>query len=188
MGTNAKVLLQFDRPFFTGFGDWSGSLNRADAPLFGTWESGSTDGEAQTGLLTVYSGGRVGAGYGPSSPHGVAPEQVVADTLAALAEAVPEVSDAYNGRAWLDSWVDSNWARGSYAAFGPGQTHRYWGTLGEAQGTVHLAGEQTSTHSQGYLNGGVESGCRVAAEILEATGIPLAPGLARIRRAEQEEA
>jgi hypothetical protein len=51
-----------------------------------------------------------------------------------------------------------------------------------------MAGEQTSTHSQGYLNGGVESGCRVAAEILEASGIPLAPGLARITRAEQEEA
>lgn len=64
MGTNAKVLLQFDRPFYTGFGDWSGGLNRGDDPILGTWESGSTDGAERLGLLTVYSGGDVGASYG----------------------------------------------------------------------------------------------------------------------------
>ena len=33
---------------------------------------------------------------------------------------------------------------------------------------MHFAGEHTSTHSQGYLNGGVESGDRAACEVLHA--------------------
>jgi monoamine oxidase len=33
---------------------------------------------------------------------------------------------------------------------------------------VHFAGEHTSTHSQGYLNGAVESGQRAASEVLQA--------------------
>jgi len=72
MGTNAKVLLQFDRPFYTGFGDWSGGMNRGDEPILGTWESGATDGAKALGLLTVYSGGHVGAGYDADLPHGPA--------------------------------------------------------------------------------------------------------------------
>jgi monoamine oxidase len=35
---------------------------------------------------------------------------------------------------------------------------------------VHFAGEHTSTHSQGYLNGAVESGQRAAREVLAAIG------------------
>ncbi|WP_408641693.1 FAD-dependent oxidoreductase [Solicola gregarius] len=78
------------------------------------------------------------------------------------------MADAYNGRSWLDSWVDDPWVRGSYAAFLPGQYTRYWGYLGKAECGVHFAGEHTSTHSQGYLNGGVESGERAAREVLTA--------------------
>jgi monoamine oxidase len=182
MGTNAKVLLQFDRPFFTGFGDWSGGLNHADPPLIGTWESSATDGSDRYGLLTVYSGGSVGAGYGPAEPHAPADPEVVSQTLAAIDAAVPGVTEAFDGDAWLDSWADDPWVHGSYAAFLPGQLSSYWGALGEAQGNVHLAGEQTSTYSQGFLNGGVESGSRAASEVLTALGLPLPEGLVRSDR------
>jgi monoamine oxidase len=50
----------------------------------------------------------------------------------------------------------------------PGQYTRYWGYLDNAEDGVHFAGEHTSTHSQGYLNGGVESGMRAAREVLAA--------------------
>ena len=50
------------------------------------------------------------------------------------------------------------------------------------QGAVHLAGEQTSTYSQGYLNGGVESGGRAAAEVLDALGLALPAGIVRSNR------
>ena len=185
MGTNAKVLMQFDRPFYTGFGDWSGGLNRGDDPIFGTWESGGTDGSEGFGLLTVFSGGRVGAGYDADEPHAVADRRVVTETLAAIEQAVPGVTEAFNGRAWLDSWVQDPWVGGSYAAFLPGQLTSYWGATSQAQGPVHLAGEQTSTYSQGFLNGGVESGSRAAAEVLGAIGRPLPEGLARSLRLER---
>ena len=178
MGTNAKVLLQFDRPFFTGFGNWSGGMQRGDDPAFGTWESGSTDG-GKLGLLTVYSGGEVGAGYPGVEPHELASSSVVEDTLAAIDEVVPGVSGSFTGVAWLDLWIRDPWVRGSYAAFLPGQITGFFGTLAEPQGTVHIAGEHTSVFSQGYLNGGVESGSRAAAEVLEALGKPLPPGLVR---------
>ena len=179
MGTNAKVLLQFDRPFYTGFGDWSGGLNRGDNPIFGTWESGSTDGAEGLGLLTVYSGGRVGAGYAAEEAHAPASQTVIDTTLAAIDQAVPGVSSAFNGRAWLDSWAQDPWVGGSYAAFLPGQVTRFWGALTTPQGPVHIGGEHTSTFSQGFLNGGVESGGRVAAEVLDVLGRPLPPGLER---------
>lgn len=182
MGTNAKVLLQFDRPFYTGFGHWSGGMNRGDEPILGTWESGGTDGADGLGLLTVFSGGHVGAGYNVDEPHAPADQRVIDETLAAIEQVVPGVTEAFNGRAWLDSWVHDPWVGGSYAAFLPGHLTSFWGATSQPQGSVHLAGEQTSTFSQGFLNGGVESGSRAAAEVLEAIGRPLPPGLAKSLR------
>lgn len=182
MGTNAKVLLQFDRPFYTGFGDWSGGLSRGDDPLIGTWESSGTDGNDDLGLLTVYSGGRVGAGYEADEPHAPASAGVVEEMLAAIGAAVPDISSAFDGDAWLDAWVMDPWVGGSYAAFLPGQLSRFWGALGTAQGRIHLAGEQTSSYSQGYLNGGVESGSRAASEVLAVLGLPLPEGVVRSDR------
>jgi len=39
--------------------------------------------------------------------------------LANLERGVPGVADAWNGPAFLDSWVDDPRVRGSYAGFGP---------------------------------------------------------------------
>jgi hypothetical protein len=75
-------------------------------------------------VITVYSGGHVGASYGPAQPHGPAPAEVLGSTLTAIDAVVPGVGAAFNGRAWLDSWVDDPWARGSYAAYLPGQYTR----------------------------------------------------------------
>ena len=47
-----------------------------------------------------------------------------------------------------------------------------------AEGGLHFAGEHTSMFSQGYLNGGVESGGRAAAEVLDALGVEYPAGLA----------
>ena len=94
--------------------------------------------------------------------------------LANLERGVPGVTDAWNGLAFLDSWVDDPWVRGSYAGFGPGQYTDFWGFLGLREGPVHFAGEHTSTFSQGFLNGGVESGERAAREVTNALGVPVA--------------
>ena len=189
MGTNAKVLMQFDRPF-SDFGLWSGSVARADDPIWGTWESGTTDGVAAQGfgMLTVFAGGREGASYDTTQAHGPAPPSVVDATLAALDEMVPGVAGAHSGDAWLDFWAIDPWVRGSYAAFGPGDTTSFLGIMGIPEGGLHFAGEHTSMFSQGYLNGGVESGGRAAAEVLDTLGIEHPAELANaIRRQRQYE-
>ena len=120
----------------------------------------------RSGLLTVYSGGHVGASYAPRQAHGPAPRRVVTGTLAELGRAVPDLPRGYAGRAWLDSWVDDPYTRGSYAAFEPGQFTRYWGFVGRPEHHVHFAGEHTSRRALGFLDGAVESGRRAAREVL----------------------
>jgi monoamine oxidase len=173
MGTNAKLNLQLDRSFEAL--DWTGGFP-SDEPHYVTWDStyGQTDPAPGTPVLTVYNGGIEGASYPTDVAHAPASLAIVADVLANLERGVPGVTGAWNGLAFLDSWVDDPWVRGSYAGFGPGQYTDFWGFLEVREGPVHFAGEHTSTFSQGYLNGGVESGERAAREVMNALGVPVA--------------
>lgn len=170
MGTNAKLNLQLNRSFATL--DWSASFT-SDEPHHVTWDStyGQTDPAPGDPILTVYNGGIEGATYPTGVAHAPAPRAVVDATLANLARGVSGIRGAFNGKAFLDSWVDDPWARGSYAGFGPGQYTDFWGFLKRSEGAAHFAGEHTSTHSQGYLNGGVESGERAAKQVGRSLGV-----------------
>ena len=162
MGTNTKVLLQFaNRP--ARFGNWNGELV-TDRPYHDTWETSLTQPGGE-GLITVYSGGAVGAGYAPGRAHGRAPERVVRRTLAALERAVPGIIRDFNGRAWLDDWGADRWTKGSYAAFLPGQYTRFGFAIARPEGGLHFAGEHTSDAYQGFLEGAVRSGERCAREV-----------------------
>jgi monoamine oxidase len=48
--------------------------------------------------------------------------------------------------------------------------HPFWGFLEKPEGNALFAGEHTSTHSQGYLNGGVETGEWAARQVLNVLG------------------
>lgn len=186
MGTNSKVLLQFDQPL-RSFDNWSSYLQRADEPQFSTWESSSTDNPAtEQTLLTLFAGGRAGTAYDTDQAHGQAPADVADQMIGALDEMVPGIAAAHTGDSWLDFWAQDPWARGSYAAFLPGNTTAFLGIMGEPEGRAHFAGEHTSVYSQGFLNGGAESGSRVAAELLDALDRPYPPGLSRALRAQQQ--
>jgi monoamine oxidase len=165
MGTNGKLNLQLNRTF-ADLG-WSAGFS-SDEPHYVTWDStyGQTRPAPRTPVLTVYNGGHDGATYPTDRGHAPAPDRIVHGTLAALARGVDDIADAFNGLAYLDAPVNDPWIRGSYAGFGPGQYTDFWGCLGDPEGPVHFAGEHTSTHSQGYLNGAVESGERAAAEVV----------------------
>lgn len=70
---------------------------------------------------------------------------------------------------YLDhSFMNEEWSRGCYAGVpGPG----LWTTLGPALrqpiGRIHWAGTETSDIWNGYIDGAVRSGERVAREVLE---------------------
>jgi monoamine oxidase len=169
MGTNAKLQFQLNRSLLDV--DWTGAF-RSDDPKFGTWDStyGQSDPHPETPVITIYTGGRAGAEYPTDVPHGTAPPAIIEAALDALARGVVDIREAYNGIAYLDSWVDDPWVHGSYAGFAPGQYTDFWGFLEKPEGNALFAGEHTSTHSQGYLNGGVETGERAARQVLNLLG------------------
>ncbi len=170
MGTNAKVLMQFDgRP--QDYGDWNGYMI-SDAPFLYTWES--TLGEpGRRSIVTTYFGGRSGAaGLRAREPHAPTLAREAHRNLRSLgqdgATGLGGIRAGFTGRAWTDRWVADPWARGSYAAYLPGQYTRYYGYVGKPEGAIHFAGEHTALANQGYLEGAVASGERAAEEIATA--------------------
>jgi monoamine oxidase len=131
MGTNAKVLLQFEDRFPT-FG-WNGLFD-LDVPKTDSWDSALAE-PGPGGLLTISSGGKTGAGYPVDQPHAPAPSGVVDDALTFLDTYLPGMRDSFNGRSWLDSWVDDPWVKGSYAAFLPGNGRASSVTWGSRRAT-----------------------------------------------------
>ena len=172
MGTNAKVLMQFDlRP--QEYGGWNGYMY-SDDPFLATWES-TLGVPGRASILTTYFGGRSGAGglIAPE-PHAATVPREVRRNLESLGQGgrmgLGGIARGFNGRAWTDRWVADPWARGSYAAFLPGQYTHFYGFAGKPEGAIHFAGEHTATDNQGYLEGAVESGERAAGEIVRALG------------------
>ena len=177
MGQDSKLMLQYDvRPW--KMHDWSATMTAAD-PDFDTWESSAME-AGKAGLITVYAGGDTSVSWHGPSPHTEATPALRNQILDVIDAAVPGSKAHFNGRAVADLWSHDPWTQGSYAAFGPNQYTRYWGHLGKAEGGVHFAGEATSTFSQGFLNGGVESGDRTAIEVMRKLGIKVPKGLAAL--------
>jgi monoamine oxidase len=181
MGTDVKLILQYRRrpATFTVHGrPWSGSLNYAD-PNYETWDSTATQ-SGTAGLITVFAGGSGSTAFASPAYHAWAPARLSDTVLGQINGAVPGTRDQFNGKAWLDYWTGDPWTRGSYAAYPPGQMTKYWGYAGIPEGNIHFAGEHTSTYSQGFLNGGVESGQRAAIEVLRALGHPVPASIASL--------
>lgn len=164
MGGNTKLLLGFDRPM-SSLAPGTGSAT-FEPPHLTIWDS-SIGQEGPGGLATVYTATKL---FDADAAHGEAPPAAVDQALRLLDSVAPGARDAFTGRAWLDSWPDDPWSHGSYSTWGPGDATRYWGFVGLPEDGVHFAGEHTSTISQGYLNGAVESGERAAREVLRAVG------------------
>ncbi|MGZ8619668.1 MAG: flavin monoamine oxidase family protein [Actinomycetota bacterium] len=177
MGADVKVLLQYDvRP--GEMGGWSGGMDHTD-PDFDTWESSVVQ-RGTSSVITVYAGGRTGASWSAPEPHAEASEMFAHEIAHEVGHAVPESEAHFTGTAWADLWTRDPWTNGAYAAFGPGQYTRFWGGTAQPDGNVYFAGEATSTYSQGYLNGGVESGDRAAEEVMRKAGVPVPRALANL--------
>jgi hypothetical protein len=182
MGTDVKLIVQYNRrpaKFKVHGRPWSGTVNYTN-PNYQTWDSAPTE-PGTAGLITVYAGGSGSKPFASPGYHAPAPQDLTATVLGQINQAVPGTKAQFNGKAWLDYWTGDPWTRGSYAAYIPGQVTKYWGYAGIPEGRVHFAGEHTSTYSQGFLNGGVESGQRAAIEVLLALASRCRPVLPRCR-------
>jgi monoamine oxidase len=164
MGTNAKLHIEHSERAWREVR--SNGISTSDTGLGVTWEESiAQDGDA--GLLIAFTGGTTGASYPATEAHAEAPPAVLEEGLAAEKMVFGQaVADAATGNAHLDSWVHDPFVGGSYAYWGLGQYTGFRGAEAGAEPPFHFAGEHTSLEHQGFMNGAVETGDRVAAEIL----------------------
>ena len=162
MGTNSKLHVQFRRRAWNDLG--SNGDTYADTGYQNTWDVTRAQ-PGGSGILVDYTGGRIGASFGTGTP-----EARAATFLKQLEPVLPGVPAEWNGRATVDFWPGYEWTRGSYSYWKVGQYTTFAGVEGRQEGNAHFCGEHTSVDFQGYLNGGVETGERVAREVIADLG------------------
>ena len=168
-GTNAKLMIGFDRRPWRAHGVNGASMS--DLAYQTTWET-SRKQRGDAGILTNFTGGRHGVELG----HGSASEQA-ARAVADLERVFPGVAAARTGaREVRMHWPTHPWTQGSYACFRPGQWAAFRGAIGESLGGLHFAGEHCALETQGFMEGGCESG------ELAASAVAARLGLSRILR------
>jgi len=75
---------------------------------------------------------------------------------------------ALTPRTYVDTnWAAEEWTRGCPVGLaGPGTLFAYGHALREPVGLIHWAGTETSNYWNGYMDGAVRAGERVAREVL----------------------
>ena len=149
--------------------DRANGASMSDLAYQTSWET-SRKQPGAAGILTNFTGGRHGVELG----NGSAAEQA-ARAVADLERVFPGVASARAGaREVRMHWPTHPWVRGSYACFRPGQWSALRGAIGESVGGLHFAGEHCALETQGFMEGGCESGEIAAAAVAARLGIPQA--------------
>lgn len=155
-GAVTKVLIEYRKQFWKEIG-WNGRLY-TDEPIVMTW--GATNHiEHEHGIITAYTGGKPGAELSKLSDT-----ERIKTAVSVIEKAFPGSSDFIENTATV-AWVNEAFTRSSYMALSPNQVTEHWQTLFTPAGRLYLAGEHASP-IQGYMEGAVESGQRVAKEII----------------------
>jgi monoamine oxidase len=174
-GTNAKLQVQFDRRFWREAGAWPGMANGFLATDLGFqtgWEV--TRGQpGDAGIINLYTGGHVGAGFLPDGPYTTSLDseptaQYARQVLAMLEEAWPGAGSHYTGTATLSYPVADLNLLGSYPTYTIGQLTSFGGYEAVPQGRVHFAGDHCTLGATGFMEGAARAGERAAREILAA--------------------
>ncbi len=154
----ARVYLQTQRRFWLDRGEtgWAATDDPMDI-----WDY-TRDQPGRRGILGAYLSGRIAETVTTLTPRGR--ERFV---LERMERAHPGVT-AHFELGTSHSWIEDPWARGAAAEFRPGQMSRYYAALRAPEGRIYFAGEYTSPWS-GWMNGALESGERIAAEVTART-------------------
>jgi monoamine oxidase len=85
---------------------------------------------------------------------------------AAVAAAVRELApEAEIVDVHAHDWTGDPYSRGTWTVLRPGQVHGAWSALRTPEGRVHFAGAHTALRWPSFMDGAIESGHRVAAEV-----------------------
>jgi monoamine oxidase len=160
-GHNTKVMLGFkERPWRKAQPESNGAVF-TDLSFQCSWET-SRKQPGTAGILTNFLGGKGSSEAGVGRPKA---------TVAELEKIFPGTAAAYADRKVVMVWPRQPFTKGAYTCPLVGQYTTMLDVAGatELNGALLFAGEHTSLDFSGYMNGAVESGNRVAREIL---GLP----------------
>ncbi len=151
-GAITKTALQYpQRTWPSGYANTSLDSQRIYEPTI--------DQPGASGVLMAYIGGDGGRAQAP-----LAEDERISRAAADIAT-MYHLGDAPLG-GFSRAWSSRPRFGGSYAVYQPGQVTAHWQVLREPCGPIWLAGEHAATWT-GYLEGAVESGERVAAQITD---------------------
>jgi monoamine oxidase len=167
-GTNAKMMVGFNGPFWAELG--SNGASYSDLPNHqATWETNPAHATTQSAVLTDYSSAARGAALDPRNVQREA-ERFVSDLNRVYPGASQRVTRNASGAilAHLEHWPSNPNTLGSYTAYKPGQFTSICGNEGKPVGNLFFAGEHTNSFYwwQGFMEGGALSGKDAAAAIL----------------------
>jgi monoamine oxidase len=157
-GTEIKVVVVYDEPFWRNEGVSGASVDMAD-DFEVTLDTSPPSGEA--GCLALYGAAnkaRRMATLRPDERRSIAVD-ILRRRFGARASSPVEVLEL--------NWAEEEWSRGcSMAHFGPGVLTQYGYVIRQPVGRIHWAGTETAGKSHGAIDGAVRSGERAAAELL----------------------
>jgi len=97
--------------------------------------------------------------------HQELPEKIIENNLNNIDKVFNGSKAKYLGKHVFVNWIDYPYAKGSYSCYKVGQWTSISGLEIEPIGNMFFAGEHCSEMFQGFMNGGAETGRRVAEEI-----------------------
>ncbi len=158
-----KCMARYEAPFWRRDG-LSGQAGSPEHPLAITFDNSPRD--QRSGVLIGFlegGHGRRAAALAPAERR-----DLVLDGFATYFGEEAREPLEYVER----DWAEEEWIRGGYGAhLGPGTWTHYGHLLREPDGVIHWAGAETSPVWNGYMEGAIRSGERVAAELTPASAV-----------------
>jgi monoamine oxidase len=159
-GTNTKLITSYDDRLWRDKYRSNGQ-SFSDSDSSETWEA-SRYVDSKMGIITSFSGGDLGLKISRAKPA-----EISSKLTQQFDRLFPGVKNLYSGKAIKTDWIDSTYARGSYACYLVGQWTKFAGAEGERVGNLFFIGEHCSTEAQGYMEGGCATGVMASTAILK---------------------
>jgi monoamine oxidase len=153
MSRAIKIVWQFDCAWWRDSG-WTGSLYY-DGPLQQLWDAS----RGMAPALAAYVCGEEALSWTRLADP-------VGEALGELTRIFPEAARHFV-RGWIHDWISDPFCHGAFSSTAPGYVLEYMQFIGGAEGRIHFAGEHTGQRL-GFIEGAIESGERVAEEVLRA--------------------
>jgi monoamine oxidase len=152
----SKIFLQSKQRVWVGGGQ--SGFATTDLPIREVWDM-TYQQPGTRGILTAY----------PISLHsrrvtGMPEGERIDFVLEQVETVFPGTRDNFEGSA-TKCWDEDEWSRGASAYYKPGQFSSLLPHVARPEGRIHFAGEHTSVWIDGWMQGALESGDRVAREV-----------------------